>query len=92
MPELKDGEESNRAWTLATNKRQSIFDQFERDKSFTDKTYWSFLNAMTYLQEHPTSKQKRVDDVQIAFENIVGNRANRKAEFLEAVYTEALAA
>ena len=47
---------------------------------------------MTYLQEHPTSKQDRVDNVQVAFENIVGTRSNRKSEYLDAVYTEALAA
>lgn len=91
LPVVKEGD-SSRSLTYATNKREEIVKQFETDTSFTDKTYWSFLSAMTYLQEHPTSKQDRVDNVQVAFENIVGNRANRKAEFLDAVYTEALAA
>lgn len=91
LPVVKKGD-SSRSLTYATNRREEIVKQFETDDSFTDKTYWSFLSAMTYLQEHPTSKQERVDNVQIAFENIVGNRANRKAEFLDAVYTEAVAA
>lgn len=91
LPVVKEGD-SSRALTYATNKREEIVKQFETDTSFTDKTYWSFLSAMTYLQEHPTSKQDRVDNVQVAFENIVGNRSNRKAEFLDAVYTEALVA
>lgn len=92
LPEKKDGEKTGRALTYATNRRYDVFKQFETDTSFTEKTYWSFLNAMTFLQEHPTSKQERVDDVQVAFENIVGNRANRKAEFLDAVYADAIAA
>lgn len=91
LPVVKEGD-SSRSFTYATNRREEVVKQFETDTSFTDKTYWSFLSAMTYLQEHPTSKQERVDNVQIAFENIVGNRANRKAEFLDAVYTEAVAA
>lgn len=92
LPAAKVEEKANRAFTYATNRREEIVKQFETDTSFTDRTYWSFLSAMTYLQEHPTSKQDRVDNVQVAFENIVGNRANRKAEFLDAVYTEAVAA
>lgn len=91
LPVVKEGD-SSRSLTYATNRREEIVKQFETDTSFTDKTYWSFLSAMTYLQEHPTSKQERVDNVQVAFENIVGSRANRKAEFLDAVYTEAMAA
>ena len=91
LPVVKEGD-SSRSLTYATNRREEIVKQFETDASFTDKTYWSFLSAMTYLQEHPTSKQERVDNVQIAFENIVGTRSNRKAEYLDAVYTEALAA
>lgn len=91
LPIVKEGD-SSRSLTYATNRREEIVKQFETDASFTDKTYWSFLSAMTYLQEHPTSKQERVDNVQVAFENIVGSRANRKAEFLDAVYTEAMAA
>ena len=91
LPVVKEGD-SSRSLTYATNRREEIVKQFEADDSFTDKTYWSFLSAMTYLQEHPTSKQERVDNVQVAFENIVGNRANRKAEFLDAVYAEAVAA
>lgn len=91
LPVVKEGD-SSRSLTYATNRREEIVKQFETDASFTDKTYWSFLSAMTYLQEHPTSKQERVDNVQVAFENIVGSRANRKAEFLDAVYTEAMAA
>lgn len=92
LPAAKVEDKANRAFTYATNRREEIVKQFETDTSFTDRTYWSFLSAMTYLQEHPTSKQDRVDNVQVAFENIVGNRANRKAEFLDAVYTEAVAA
>lgn len=91
LPVVKEGD-SSRSLTYATNRREEIVKQFETDASFTDKTYWSFLSAMTYLQEHPTNKQERVDNVQVAFENIVGSRANRKAEFLDAVYTEAMAA
>lgn len=91
LPVVKEGD-SSRSLTYATNRREEIVKQFETDASFTDKTYWSFLSAMTYLQEHPISKQERVDNVQVAFENIVGSRANRKAEFLDAVYTEAMAA
>lgn len=91
LPEKKEGANS-RSLTLMTNKRYDVLKQFEEDTTFTDKSYWAFLNAMTYLQEHPKSKQERVDDVQVAFENIVGTRANRKAEFLEAVYAEAVAA
>lgn len=91
LPVVKEGD-SSRSLTYATNKREEIVKQFETDTSFTDKTYWSFLSAMTYLQEHPTSKQERVDNVQIAFENIVGNRSNRKTEFLDTVYAEAVAA
>lgn len=91
LPVVKEGD-SSRSLTYATNRREEIVKQFETDTSFTDKTYWSFLSAMTYLQEHPTSKQERVDNVQIAFENIVGNRSNRKTEFLDTVYAEAVAA
>jgi len=91
LPVVKEGD-SSRSLTYATNRREEIVKQFETDASFTDKTYWSFLSAMTYLQEHPTNKQERVDNVQVAFENIVGSRANRKAEFLDAVYTEAMSA
>lgn len=91
LPEVKDGEK-NRSLTRMQNKRDEIIKQFETDSSFTDKSYWAFLSAMTYLQEHPTSKQERVDNVQVAFENIVGSRSDRKADFLDAVYTEALAA
>lgn len=91
LPVIKEGN-SSRSLTYATNRREEIIKQFETDTSFTDKTYWSFLSAMTYLQEHPTSKQERVDNVQIAFENIVGNRSNRKTEFLDTVYAEAAVA
>ncbi len=91
LPVVKEGD-SSRSLTYATNRREEIVKQFETDTSFTDKTYWSFLSAMTYLQEHPTSKQERVDNVQVAFENIVGTRANKKSDYLDAVYTEALAA
>lgn len=91
LPLVKDGD-SSRTLTLTQNKRDAIIRQFESDSSFTDKSYWAFLSAMTYLQEHPTSKQERVDNVQVAFENIVGTRANKKADYLDAVWTEAVAA
>lgn len=91
LPVIKDGENA-RSLTLMQNKRDAVLRQFETDSSFTEKSYWAFLSAMTYLQEHPVSKQERVDNVQVAFENIVGTRANRKADFLDAVYTEAVAA
>ena len=91
LPVPKDGE-GTRSLTYAQNRRDEVVRQFETDDSFTAKTYWSLLSAMTYLQEHPTNKQERVDNVQVAFENIVGTRSNRKTEFLDAVYTDALAA
>lgn len=89
LPALGEDGKPGRSFTLTQNKRDEVISQFEGDTSFTEKTYWSFLNAMTYLQEHPTHKQERVDSVQVAFENIVGPRADRKGEFLEAVYEEA---
>ena len=91
LPVVQEGDRSN-SLTRMQNKRDEIVKQFETDSSFTDKSYWAFLSAMTYLQEHPTSKQDRVDNVQVAFENIVGTRANKKSDYLDAVYTEALAA
>ena len=92
LPLVKENGEGSRSLSIAKTRREEIVNQFETDTSFTQKTYWTLLNAMTYLQEHPVSKQERVDGVQVAFENIVGARANRKAEYLEAVYEVANAA
>lgn len=84
LPALRKGENEG-ALTRVQNIRREVLNQFESDTSFTDKTFYTFLNANTYLMEHPTHKQSRVDNAQVAFENIVGSRANRKGEMLEAV-------
>ena len=88
LPVIENGK-STAGLTRMTNKRNEVLAQFEGDDSFTDRTFWSFFNANSYLIEHPLHKQERTDDAQVAFENITGTRAAAKAAILEAVYEEA---
>lgn len=87
LPVVKEGENTN-GLTRMTTKRNEVINQFEQDDSFTEKSFYTFLSANTYQMEHPLHKQERTDNAQVAFENIVGNRANRKGEILEAVWWE----
>lgn len=72
--------------------RSEVMEQFEKDTTFTKPTFWSFFSANSYLSEHPLHKQSRVDDAQVAFENIIGSRSNRKNQVFDAVFEMAKAA
>lgn len=88
LPVVKEGERQN-ALTLVQNKRNDVMEQFAKDDSFTDKTFYSFYSANSFLIEHPKHKQERVDDVQIAFENITGGRSKQKSDIFNAIWEEA---
>ena len=88
LPVVKEGERQN-ALTLMQNKRNDVMEQFAKDDSFTDKTFYSFYSANSFLIEHPKHKQERVDDVQIAFENITGGRSKQKSDIFNAIWEEA---
>jgi hypothetical protein len=70
--------------TRTTNTRNAVMEQFEKDNTFTAKTGWSFLNAMTYGVQHPNMTGKR-DAGKIEIENIYGNRADQKSKMLKVV-------
>lgn len=83
LPKVREGGSSH-GYTRTMTKRGEVLAQFEKDDSFTDKTFYTFLNANTYLSEHPLHKQARTDNAQVAFENITGSRANWKSKVLGA--------
>lgn len=70
--------------TRTKNIREAVISRFESDNTFTDKTAWAFLNAMTYGIQHPKMTGKR-DLGKIEIENIYGTRADTKAKMLNAV-------
>lgn len=74
----------NEDCTRTVNTRNAVMEQFESDKTFTDKTGWAFLNAMTYGVQHPKMTGKR-DLGKIEIENIYGTRADQKSKMLNAV-------
>lgn len=88
LPVIEKGKRETQL-TKVNNKRDEVLKQFETDESFTEKSFYTFLSANTYLMEHPTTKQEKTDNAQVAFDNIVGGRADRKGEILEAVWWEA---
>ena len=61
--------------------------RFETDESFTEKTAWAFLNAMTFPLEHAKATDKRTP-ISIASDNLFGNRATKKSQMLAAVMNE----
>ena len=91
LPEVAEGENTSRLTRMKT-KRDEVLAQFEGDDSFTDKTFYSFYSANSYLVEHPLHKQERTDNAQVAFENITGTRAAQKSAIFDMVYREAVAA
>ena len=68
--------------TRTVNMRNAVMEQFESDKTFLDKTGWSFLNAMTYNVQHPKMTGKR-DANKVEIDNIIGPRATLKAKMLD---------
>lgn len=91
LPEVKEGA-STSGLTRMKNKREEVLSQFEGDKSFTDKTFYTFYSANSYLIEHPLHKQERTDNVQVAFENLTGNKAVQKSDIFDVILAEAQAA
>ena len=91
LPVLGENDSTN-GLTRMKNKRDEVLAQFEEDKSFTSPSFWSFYNANSFLIEHPLHKQERVDNAQVAFENITGSRAAQKARIFEKVLAVAQAA
>lgn len=91
LPQIAEGDSTN-GLTRMQNKRVEVLKQFENDDSFTDKSFYTFYSANSYLMEHPLHKQERTDAAQIAYENMTGNRAVRKAEIFDAIYEMALTA
>ena len=89
LPIIEEGK-STRSLTLMKGKRDEVLAQFEKDDSFTDKSFYTFYSANSYLIEHPLHKQERTDNAQIAFENMVGNRSRQKSEIFDAVWEEAM--
>lgn len=85
LPTIAEGDKTN-ALTRMTTKRDEVLEQFEKDDSFTEKTYWTLLNAMTYMEEHPLHKQERVDDAKVTYDNLVGSRSAEKSRIFNAVY------
>lgn len=80
-------DDATNALTRAQNRRDDILNQFESDDSFSRHNAWAFLNAITYGIEHNKSKQSRVDNAQVAWENMVGNKADFKSTALNALLT-----
>jgi hypothetical protein len=91
LPQIEDGK-SMAGLTRMNNKRREVLSQFENDSSFTDKTFYTFYSANSYLVEHPLHKQERTDDAQVAFENMTGARAAQKAAIFDIICEEAKAA
>lgn len=90
LPVVKEGGNTS-ALTRMTTKRDEVLEQFEKDDSFTEKTYWTLLNAMTYREEHPLHKQERTDDAKVTYDNLVGSRSAEKTRLFNAVYEYATA-
>lgn len=91
LPVVEEGK-STTGLTRMKVKRDEVLAQFEGDDSFTDKSFYTFYSANSYLIEHPLHKQERTDMTQVAFENLTGNKAVAKAEIFDAIFTEAQAA
>lgn len=79
------GNEPTNALTRIRNRRDAIMAQFESDDTFSRHNAWAFLNAITYGVEHNKSKQARVDYAQMAWDNMVGDKADFKSRALDAL-------
>ena len=71
----------------ARRAREEAVARLETDSTFTDKTGWAFLNAMTYPLEHAKETAKR-SAINVASDNLFGVRADKKSKMLAACLKE----
>ena len=81
------GIDEDKLTTQAKNARENAVARLESDDTFTDKTAWAFLNAMTYPLEHAKVTAKR-SSIAIASDNLFGLRAEKKSQMLAATMRE----